>query len=245
MSRKFAENELVIATHNQGKLDEFSALFAAAPMPRPRRGGGMGSGPQAPQMHLRPANMPPAAAGSSSQMARTWGERIRLLYSADFALPAPHETGTTFLENATIKALHTAQATERVALADDSGLAVAALNGAPGVYSADWAQAGKSRDYQAAMMRIVREIGHNPDRSAAFVCCMVLAWPDGHTESVEARVKGQIVWPPRGEEGFGYDPLFMPEGYDRTYAELDDATKNSISHRSAAFRMMLAKCFSW
>jgi XTP/dITP diphosphohydrolase len=244
MTRKFEGTELVIATHNAGKLAEFRRLFGDVPLPRPRGGRGQGQMPSA-QLHLRPANMPTAADTSHLTRARTWGERIRFLSSASFALPAPDETGKTFLENATIKALFVAQATERPALADDSGLCVNALNGAPGVYSADWAETPHGRDYNAAMQKIYAEMGGSPDRSAYFVCCMALAWPDGHVESVEAHVDGMIVRPPRGQGGFGYDPLFLPRGSAQTYAELDDTVKSQISHRAAAFEMMMDKCFRY
>jgi XTP/dITP diphosphohydrolase len=189
--------------------------------------------------------MPAAPNRSHLDQPKTWGEKIKFLSSADFKLPAPDETGTTFLENATIKALHTAQATERPALADDSGLCVNALNGAPGVYTADWAEITKGgvRDFDMAMRKVHAALGDATDRSAAFVCCLALAWPDGHVESVEGRIQGTIIWPPSGDSGFGYDPIFRPQGQILTYAELSPEFKNADSHRARAFRALLAKCF--
>jgi XTP/dITP diphosphohydrolase len=144
-----------------------------------------------------------------------------------------------------MKALYVARATGKPALADDSGMCVTALNGDPGVYTADWAERekGAPRDWDHAMQKVHDLLGDNPDKSAAFVACLVLAWPDGHCESVEARMEGSVVWPPRGSRRFGYDPVFMPAGHDIVYAEMDDKTKNTVSHRAIAFRMMMEKCF--
>lgn len=249
MTRKFIEDQLVIATHNQGKLAEFRQMFGAVPLPRARRGGGMSSGanmaPSA-QMHLRPRNMPTAPADTQRMNApRTWGERIKFLSCADFKLPPPDETGKTFLENATLKALFVAQATERPALADDSGFCVAALDGAPGVYSADWAEVtpGGTRDFNMAMQRVHDTMKSSADKRAAFVCCLVLAWPDGHCESAQGRVEGSVAWPPRGKNGFGYDPMFRPENSAETYAEMESAAKNATSHRARAFRALVEACF--
>lgn len=156
-------------------------------------------------------------------------------------LPEPEETGTTFIENAAIKALAAAKATGFPALADDSGLCVNGLNGQPGVYSADWG--GSPRDFNKAIQRVQDELGDNPDRSAYFVSVLVLAWPDGHTEHVEGRVEGTLVWPMRGDGGHGYDPMFMPDGFDRTFAEMTLDEKGQISHRGRAFAALVRKCF--
>ncbi|MCM2344475.1 MAG: non-canonical purine NTP pyrophosphatase, partial [Alphaproteobacteria bacterium] len=147
--------------------------------------------------------------GKVAEISALLGNYVQEFPSAGgLGLPEPEETGTTFLENATIKALAAAQATGMPALADDSGLCVNGLNGHPGVYSADWG--GNPRDFNKAMQRIQDELGDNPDRSAYFVSVLVLAWPDGHTEHVEGRVAGTLVWPIRGDGGHGYDPMFVP-----------------------------------
>jgi len=164
--------------------------------------------------------------------------------AAQLGLPEPVEDGATFAENAILKAHAAAVATGRPALADDSGLAVNALGGAPGIYSARWAETPHGRDFAAAMARVNEALGANADRSAQFVCVLALAWPDGHVETFEGRVDGDIVWPPRGERGFGYDPIFQPRGDHRTFGEFDPAEKHAVSHRAAAFRQMLAACFT-
>ena len=180
--------------------------------------------------------------GKLDEFARLFsGRGIALSCAADFGLPAPEETGATFLENAKIKALFTARETGIPALADDSGLCVNALNGAPGVYSADWA--GAPRDFKKAMQKVHDALGDAKDRSAAFACCLVLAWPDGHCAWVEGRAEGDIIWPPRGAGTFGYDPFFQPVGSDKTYAEISAEEKNAISHRAKAFRLLVEKCF--
>lgn len=161
------------------------------------------------------------------------GARVpHVLSAADLNLPEPEETGSTFLENATLKAVAAAKASGFPALADDSGLCVTALGGQPGVETARWA--GPSRDFVMAMNRIHEELGDSKDRSAQFVCVLVLAWPDGHTETVEGRCTGKIVWPMRGTQGHGYDPVFLPDGEIRTFAEMDMKQKNAISHRARA-----------
>lgn len=159
----------------------------------------------------------------------------------DLGLGEPEETGQSFLENARIKALAVAQASGLPALADDSGLWVDALNGAPGIYSARWA--GPEKDFPAAMKRIQNELGGSPNRRAHFACALCLAWPDGKTIEVEGRVEGDLTWPPRGEKGFGYDPIFVPEGKTVTFAEMDLPSKQAISHRADAFRKLVAICF--
>jgi XTP/dITP diphosphohydrolase len=161
--------------------------------------------------------------------------------AAELGLAEPEETGTSFAANAELKARAAAQASGTIALADDSGLAVTALGGQPGIYSARWG--GPTRDFLVAMTRVNQELGDGRDRSACFVCALALAWPDGHCETVEGRVAGTLVWPPRGEHGFGYDPIFVPDGYDRTFAELPAAIKQSLSHRAEAFRRLVERCF--
>ena len=198
--RKFSGDELVVATHNKGKLKELRELF---------------------------------------------GDRVKKLSTAsDYGVEAPAETGVTFLENALIKAQTVAKATGKPALADDSGLCVDALDGAPGVYSADWAEEpGKPRDFGMAMNKVNELLARSPDKSAHFVSCLVVAWPDGHYEFVEGYAHGAITWPPRGAEGFGYDPIFVPEGDTRSYGEMSSDEKNATNHRAVAFKKMLAKCF--
>ena len=163
--------------------------------------------------------------------------------AADLGLPEPVEDGSTFAENAILKAEAAAQATGRPALADDSGLAVSALGGAPGIYAARWAETPDGRDFAVAMARVHAELGDSADRSASFVCVLALAWPDGHVETFEGRVDGEIVWPPRGTRGFGYDPIFCAAGDTRTFGEIDPAEKHAISHRAVAFQKMLKACF--
>lgn len=156
-------------------------------------------------------------------------------------LPEPEETGTSFAENARIKALAAALAARLPALSDDSGLTVPALGGAPGIHSARWA--GPERDFAAAMARIEAALGAMGDRRAAFVCALALAWPDGHVETFEGRVEGRLVWPPRGARGFGYDPIFLPEGGALTFGEMAPEEKHEISHRARAFAALMARCF--
>ena len=159
--------------------------------------------------------------------------------AAALGLPEPEETGDTFLANAELKA-RAAVRSGLPALADDSGLAVAALGGAPGIYSARWA--GPDRDFSRAMAAVHERLGDRP-RAAAFVAALALAWPDGHVESFEGRVEGRLVWPPRGERGFGYDPVFVPDGHDETFGEMDPEAKSRISHRARAFAKLAAVCF--
>ncbi len=167
--------------------------------------------------------------------------------AATFGLTDPEETGDTFQANAELKARHAAAGTGLPALADDSGLAVPALGGAPGIHSARWAERPDgSRDFAAAMARVNARLDAGPaaDRAAAFVCTLALAWPDGHCETVEGRVEGRLVWPPRGTQGFGYDPIFVPAGHDATFAEMTAAEKHQLSHRADAFRRLVALCFA-
>ena len=200
MARRFAGGELIVATHNPGKLREIVELLQ------------------------------PFGAKISSA-----GER---------GLPEPEETGLTFIANAELKALAAAQAAGVPALADDSGLAVTALGGAPGIYSARWA--GPEKDFGAAMERVRREVEATgtADDQAAFICALTLAWPDGHCESFEGRVEGKLVFPPRGTRGFGYDPIFIARGWDITFGEMDPARKHEMSHRADAFRQLVAVCFA-
>jgi len=156
-------------------------------------------------------------------------------------LPEPEETGTTFIANALLKAHAAASAAGIPALADDSGLAVTALGGDPGIYSARWA--GTSKDFAFAMRKVEDGLSGKSDRSAKFVCALALAWPDGHAETVEGTVAGELVWPPRGGHGFGYDPMFRPLGHDVTFGEMAAEAKHEISHRADAFRQLVARCF--
>ncbi|MDB5592391.1 RdgB/HAM1 family non-canonical purine NTP pyrophosphatase [Enterovirga sp.] len=179
---------------------------------------------------------------------------IEAVSAAELGLPEPDETGTTYAENAAIKAQTAARAAALPALADDSGLAVADLDGAPGLFSARWA--GKPADFGAAMARIRSELERRGvwegERRAHFVSALVLAWPDGHEELVEGRVHGRLCWPPRGEKGFGYDPMFLPDEHSRTFGEMSAEEKHGIdwaadeprplSHRARAFLALAARC---
>jgi XTP/dITP diphosphohydrolase len=161
--------------------------------------------------------------------------------AAALSLPEPEETGVTFIENAELKARSAVQASGLPALADDSGLCVAALDGAPGIYSARWA--GPEADFSAAMQRINTELGETKDRTAWFTCALSLCWPDGHCETFEGKVDGALTWPPRGDQGFGYDPMFVPTGSDMTFGEFVPEEKHAISHRADAFRQLTSACF--
>jgi XTP/dITP diphosphohydrolase len=161
-----------------------------------------------------------------------------ILSAADLGLPEPEETGTSFTANARLKARAAAAGSGHAALADDSGLAVAALGGRPGIHSARWA--GPECDFTAAMRRVEQELADQDDRRAAFVCVLCLARPDGSDRCFEGRVEGRLVWPPRGDKGFGYDPMFVLDGYDITFGEMDPAEKHRISHRALAFRKMVS-----
>ena len=174
--------------------------------------------------------------------------------AGELGLAEPEETGTTFLANARLKALAAATASGLPALADDSGLCVAALDGAPGIYSARWAGPGK--DFAYAMERVEaalreRDAFTPADRGAWFISALTIAWPDGHTEDVEGRVDGTLVWPPRGDAGFGYDPMFLPEGFDRTFGEMTRMEKHGLpphglglSHRARAFLRLAEVCLA-
>lgn len=201
--RKFNEPRLVVATHNNGKLEEIADL-------------------------LKPYG-------------------VELSSNADHGLPEPEETETTFVGNARIKAHAAAKATGLPALADDSGIEIDGLGGAPGVYTADWAETHNGRDFVMAMTRSWNELEavNAPEpRTARFCSTLVLAWPDGHDEVFAGVMAGQIVWPMRGDQGHGYDPIFQPKGYDVTFGEMDRWEKNKISHRADAFTKLVAGCFA-
>lgn len=197
MGRKLTPGgKLVLASHNQGKLVELTAL-------------------------LRPRG-------------------IDVVSAAALGLPEPEEPAPDFAGNARIKALAAAMATGLPAFSDDSGFCVAALNGEPGVLSARWA--GPGRDFAHAMALVHERAGDAADRRAWFMAALCLAWPDGHTEVFMGRVDGTLVWPPRGGKGFGYDPVFVPEGGTRTFAEMDPEAKHAVSHRARAFAQVMASC---
>ncbi|MBL6613711.1 MAG: RdgB/HAM1 family non-canonical purine NTP pyrophosphatase [Reyranella sp.] len=184
-------------------------------------------------------------AGEIRTMLAPFG--VEIVSAGELGLPVPEETGMTFEENATLKALAATRASGLPALADDSGLSVAALDGQPGLCTADWE--GPTRDAMVGMKRIQDELAKRgaPDtdaaRAATFHCVLALAWPDEHIEMVHGTLDGRIVWPPRGTGGHGYDPCFQPKGDTRTTAEMSDAEKNAISHRGRAFRMLVEACF--
>lgn len=168
---------------------------------------------------------------------------IEPVSAGSLGIPEPEETGTSFVANAELKARFSADLSGMIALADDSGLCVDALNGDPGVYTANWAETPDGRDWNLAMQKVedaLRAKGPEAGRDAHFVCVLSLAWPDGHVESFEGRADGTLVWPPRGTIGFGYDPVFMPLGHTRTFAELAAEEKHAISHRADAFRKLVA-----
>ena len=201
--RKFTGSELLIATHNSGKLEEIADL-------------------------LTPFG-------------------VKVSSNADHGLPEPEETEKTFIGNARIKAHAAVLATGLPALADDSGITVDGLDGAPGVYTADWAETENGRDFVMAMTRTWNELETRNapmPRKAQFRCCLVLAWPDGHDEVFAGVMAGQLVWPMRGDQGHGYDPIFQPDGYDQTFGEMGRWEKNKISHRADAFRKLIEGSFA-
>jgi XTP/dITP diphosphohydrolase len=161
--------------------------------------------------------------------------------AASLDLPEPEETGVTFIENAVLKAKAATHLSGLPALSDDSGLAVKALGGEPGLYSARWA--GINKDFNEAMNKIEKKLHGKSDRSAEFICALALAWPDGHIESFEGRLSGYLVWPPRGLNGFGYDPMFCADGMTLTFGEIAPEKKHAMSHRSIAFNALLTHCF--
>lgn len=200
MSRKLGAGQLVIASHNPGKVREITAL-------------------------LGPYGIEPVSAGALD-------------------LPEPEETGVTFIDNARLKAVQAADLSGLPALADDSGLCVEALGGDPGIFSARWA--GPDKDFALAMEKVEQALaakGQDASRDAHFICALALAWPDGHVETFEGRVDGVLVWPPRGGQGFGYDPVFQPLGHAITFGEMDPEAKHAMSHRADAFAQLVAALF--
>ena len=178
--------------------------------------------------------------GKVPEIEALLGGHYEVVTAGALNLPEPEETETTFVGNALLKARHAADRSGEVALADDSGLSVAALGGAPGIFSARWA--GPDKDFALAMRKVeerLEEVGSD-DRRAWFTSALAVAWPDGPAVVVEGRVEGRLTFPPRGDRGFGYDPIFIPEGYDRTFGELDPKLKDSISHRARAFAKLKA-----
>ncbi|MBS0333918.1 MAG: RdgB/HAM1 family non-canonical purine NTP pyrophosphatase [Proteobacteria bacterium] len=178
--------------------------------------------------------------GKARELAEILENRFELVAAGDLGLPEPDETESTFVGNALLKARAAADASGLVALADDSGLSVAALDGAPGIYSARWA--GPSKDFAMAMRKVearIEEAG-SKDPAAWFTSALAVAWPDGPAVVVEGRIDGSLTFPPRGDRGFGYDPIFVPEGFDRTFGELDPAQKDAMSHRARAFAKLKA-----
>ncbi len=202
MTRKFTGDQILVATHNKGKLAEMKELLAP------------------------------------------FG--VSVVGAAEMNLPEPEETETTFVGNARIKAHAAATATGLPALSDDSGIEIDALDGAPGVYTADWAETPNGRDFVMAMERANRELEEKNaphPRTARFCCTLVLAWPDGHDEVFPGVMPGRVTWPMRGSNGHGYDPIFVPEGFEITFAEMDPAEKNKISHRADAVAKLVKGCF--
>ncbi|MCF6233768.1 MAG: RdgB/HAM1 family non-canonical purine NTP pyrophosphatase [Rhodobacteraceae bacterium] len=202
MTRKFTGSRLLIATHNQGKLDEMTRLLAP------------------------------------------FG--VQVIGAAEMNLAEPDETEVTFVGNARIKAHAAAKATGMPALSDDSGIEIDALDGAPGVYTADWSETPTGRDFVMAMTRTHNEleaIGAPHPRTARFCCTLVIAWPDGHDEVFPGEMSGRVTWPMRGEQGHGYDPIFIPDASDITLGEMTREQKNKISHRANAVAKFTAGCF--
>lgn len=194
--------DLLVATGNRGKLEEFASFLAP------------------------------------------FGNRFRSL--ADLKLPEPDETETSFSGNALLKARSAAKLSGLVTLADDSGLMVDDLGGAPGIFTADWAETGKGRDFGVAMTRTTRllqAVGSTENR-ARFVCVLAVVWPSGDEAVFEGKLDGQLVWPMRGVQGHGYDPIFQPDGQQMTLAEMSTTAKNLISHRSRAFGALVQECFT-
>jgi XTP/dITP diphosphohydrolase len=180
-----------------------------------------------------------------SKLLAPYGTKLRSL--SDLALPEPEETEFSFLGNARLKARAGAVGSGLPTLADDSGLVVADLSGAPGIYTADWAEGEKGRDFTVAMARtwdFLEAVKAPADRIAQFICVLVLAWPDGEEQVFEGTLHGRIVWPMRGGLGHGYDPIFLPDGHGLTMGEMEPALKNSISHRAQAVAKFIDACFT-
>lgn len=169
---------------------------------------------------------------------------IKIVTMGELGIDSPEETEDNFLGNALIKGKYVAEKTGKPCLADDSGLCVDALDGAPGVYTADWGmnEAGV-QDYSITSKKIEKLVGNNPNKKAHFTTVLVLCWPDNHCETVEGKVDGNLTFPARGDNGFGQDPIFVPEGDTRTFAEMTKDEKSQYSHRGRAFRLMMDKCF--
>lgn len=172
---------------------------------------------------------------------------IEAISAGSLGIEEPEETGATFAENASLKALNSAKASNQIALSDDSGLCVDALDGVPGIYSARWA--GPAKNFASAMQKIKTEIEKcdtpqkRASRQARFVCALALAWPDGHVEIFEGSVEGELVFPPRGDRGFGYDPIFVPDGESETFGEMNPTRKHEMSHRARAFDKLMSEAF--
>ena len=166
---------------------------------------------------------------------------VDVVSAGSLGLPEPEETGTTFRANAELKAHAAAKAANLPALADDSGLVVDALGGAPGIYSARWA--GPTKDFAVAMQRVEQELHGAQKPAARFVCALSLAWPDGVCDTFEGTVEGTLTFPPRGTQGFGYDPIFIPTGHAITFGEMAPDKKHAMSHRAHAFHQLVAACF--
>ncbi len=184
-------------------------------------------------------------AGKLAEMREIFGKiGISVIGAADHDLPEPNETEESFVGNARIKAHAAARATGLPSLADDSGIEIDALDGAPGVHTADWAETSTGRDFSVAMTKthdLLERSGAQQPWRARFCATLVLAWPDGHDEVFEGHVDGQVVWPPRGRDGHGYDPIFKPDGHDITFAEMSWPQKNAISHRAKAVEQMVSR----
>ncbi len=200
MTDKIIFEKIILATHNQGKIREFSRLFAPL--------------------------------------------GVEIIASSTLNLEEPEETGSSFSDNALLKARAACKATGLPALADDSGLAVTALNGAPGIYSARWAeQQDGQKDFIKAMAKVHTELADSSDRSAAFVAVLALVTPERQEHLFEGRAEGEIIWPPRGDQGFGYDPVFVPHGDTKTFAEMSATEKQNFSHRAKAFNALREALF--
>jgi XTP/dITP diphosphohydrolase len=181
--------------------------------------------------------------GKAKELVALLDGRFEILAAGSLNLPEPDETESTFVGNALLKARHAADLSGRIAIADDSGLSVTALDGAPGIFSARWA--GPSKDFSEAMAKVeerLLETGSD-DRSAWFTSALAVAWPDGPSVVVEGVVRGELIFPGRGTQGFGYDPIFVPTGYSQTFGEMDPAAKDAISHRAMAFAKLKAALF--
>ena len=182
--------------------------------------------------------------GKARELAALLDGRFEVLAAGALGLPEPDETEMTFAGNALLKARHAAELSGQIALADDSGLSVAALDGAPGIYSARWAGPGK--DFALAMDKVAERLEEtgSEDRAAWFTCALAVAWPDGGPAVVvQGEVHGALTFPPRGDKGFGYDPIFVPEGHDQTFGEMEPAAKDGMSHRAIAFAKLKAALF--